>query len=98
MRSICAAMTLAFLALLSADAENWPHWRGPSFNGSSPEKHLPAVFSKTENVKWIAELPGPAAATPVTWGDHIFLSSGEERTKTLHALGLDRKNGKVLWN
>jgi len=79
-------------------AENWPHWRGPEFNGATSEKNLPATFSKTENVKWVAELPGPAAATPVIWGNRIFVSSGEEKTKTLHALGLDRKTGKVLWN
>jgi len=98
MRFYCSVLIFALLVVVSSHAENWPHWRGPAFNGGSPEKNLPATFSKTENVKWIAELPGPSAATPVTWSDHLFLSSGDERTKSLHALGLDRKTGKVLWN
>jgi len=98
MRSTCAILTLTIFAVLSAGAENWPHWRGPNFNGGSSERNLPATFSKTEHVKWVAELPGPSAATPVIWEEYLFLSSGEEQTKSLHALGVDRKSGKVLWN
>src|SRR5204863_3994781 len=98
MKLNCALVPLFLLGAFSVTAENWPHWRGPNFNGASSEKNLPAIFSKTEHVKWVAELPGPAAATPVIWDDQLFVSSGEERTKTLHALGLDRKSGKILWN
>lgn len=79
-------------------AENWPHWRGPHFDGSSTEQKLPADFSKTNNVQWIAPLPGPSAATPIVWGDHVFVSSTDLRTKTLRALALDRRTGKELWN
>jgi outer membrane protein assembly factor BamB len=82
----------------SLRAENWPHWRGPHFNGSSTEQKLPADFSKTNNVRWVASLPGPAAATPIVWGDHVFVSSTDLRTKTLRALALDRRTGKELWS
>ena len=55
---------LKFMALLVAgswaSAADWPHWRGPDFNGSSPESGLPASFSPTNNIKWTADLPGPA--------------------------------------
>jgi len=98
MKNASAALSLALLIAFSSQAENWPHWRGPNFNGSTTEKSLPATFSKTEHVKWTADLPGPSAATPVVWDTHVFVSSGEEATKSLHALGLDRKTGKVLWN
>ena len=84
--------------LLSARSENWPHWRGPNFDGSSREQNLSSDFSKSENVKWTADLPGSSAATPIVWGDHIFLSSGDEKTKGMRALCLDRKSGKLLWN
>jgi len=81
-----------------ARAENWPHWRGPHFDGSSAEQSLPDDFSKTNNVKWVAPLPGPSAATPIVWNDHVFVSSLDTKSKTLHALALDRKTGKELWN
>lgn len=97
--------SLLFCAALAATspsavtfAGNWAHWRGPDFNGSSPEQHLPEDFSKTNNVKWVVELPGPSAATPIIWGDTVFISSTDSKTKTLRALAVDRKTGKPLWN
>lgn len=94
---LCAALAAA-LVLTSARAEDWPHWRGPNFDGSSLEKGLPDNFSKTENIKWTAILPGPSAATPIIWGDTVFVSSTDLKTKTLRAIALDRKTGKELWN
>jgi outer membrane protein assembly factor BamB len=77
---------------------DWAHWRGPLYNGSSEAVLLPTQFSKTENVKWVTNLPGPSAATPIILGDKIFLSSTDLKNKTLLAMCLDRKTGKVLWS
>lgn len=85
----------AFTLTLAAHAENWPQWRGPLFNGSSPEKNLPETWTK-ETVKWTAPLPGPSGATPAVWGDSIFISSPDAQ-KNLLLLCLDRKDGKVRW-
>ncbi len=81
----------------TVSAENWPHWRGPAFNGFSPETNLPTAFSRIENVKWTAPMPGPSAATPVIWKDHVFLSSTDKAAQAVVALCLDRQSGKVLW-
>jgi len=86
----------AFLTV--ARGENWPQWRGPAFNGSSSEPNLPVEFSKTSNVKWTVSLPGTSAATPVIWNNHVFVSSTDEQTKTLHALAIDRQTGKIIWD
>jgi outer membrane protein assembly factor BamB len=96
MKRLLAASII--LAQCSLYAENWAQWRGPNFDGSSSEKNLPAEFSKTDNVKWSATLPGPSAATPIIWGDRVFLSSSDDKTKNLHAMCLDRKTGKILWD
>ena len=96
---LCPALvltTLAFAAWPTA-AENWPHWRGPAFNGTSTESGLPTTFSKTEGVKWVTPMPGPAAATPVVWENLVFASSTDREQRTLVALALDRLTGKVLW-
>ena len=91
-------LMLFFLSFgLWANAENWPHWRGPLFNGSSPERNLPSTWSKDDGVAWSASMPGPSAATPVIWNDHVFISSTEPPTRSLLALGLDRKTGRILW-
>jgi len=82
---------------LTSHAENWPQWRGPAFNGSSPETGLPTTFSKTENVKWTAPMPGPSAATPIIWEDHVFVSSTDTAAQSLVALCLDRQTGRMRW-
>jgi outer membrane protein assembly factor BamB len=91
-----------FLCLISlavhSNAENWAHWRGPNFNGSSTEQNLPADFSKTNNVVWTTALPGTSAATPIIWNDNVFVSSADDAAKAMRALCLDRKSGKILWN
>jgi len=78
-------------------AAHWSQWRGPNFDGSSPETGLPAQFSKAENVVWTAPLPGPSGATPVVWGDRVFVASTDEATKSCVAIAIDRKTGQELW-
>ena len=45
---------------------------------------MPEVWSETENVVWMTDIPGLGWSSPVVWDDHIFvttaISSGEERT------------------
>lgn len=96
--SIALAVCAALAVNVQARAGNWAHWRGPAFNGTSPERQLPDDFSKTNNVRWTAPLPGPSAATPIIWGDTVFISSTDEKTKTLRAMAFDRKSGAALWN
>ncbi|MFM1768216.1 MAG: hypothetical protein RJA22_745 [Verrucomicrobiota bacterium] len=92
-------VTLAALVLPTPGlpAADWPGWRGPQQDGSSPEKNLPATFSRTENVAWNAPLPGPSGSTPILSGDHVFVASTDEAAKTCVAIALDRKTGKELW-
>ncbi len=92
-----ALLALSLFTLTAAQAANWPNWRGPDYNGSSPAKNLPTNFSKTESVLWAADLPGPSASTPVIWGDNVFVSSLDNRTRDLLAICLDRKTGKEIW-
>ena len=93
------ALALAILTAFTAPlhAENWANWRGPLHNGSSPEKGLPEKFSKTEGVKWSVALPGPSAATPVIWGDFVFVTAADAASRQQCAIALDRRNGKQLW-
>ena len=96
MRSLLIPVGLALLITASARAENWPQWRGPYFNGSTTEKDLPIQWSKTDNVLWVAPLPGYSSATPGVWEDCVFLSSPDEQ-KNLLLLCLDRRTGQMRW-
>ena len=83
------------LGFSSAQAENWPQWRGPASNGSSPETGLPVNWSATSNVAWVRPLPGWSGSTPVTWGDRVFLSTPDGASLSL--MCVSRKDGSVLW-
>lgn len=90
---VLTAVTVSFCHPVVS--ENWPGWRGPTSNGISTEKGLPTEWSPTKNVAWKLELPGPAGATPVVWGDTIFLTSANG-TGELLLMAVDTK-GKELW-
>lgn len=95
LKLLACVVLLAFpLVCLAGD---WPQWRGPYQNGSSDEKNLPQTWSATENVAWVAKLPGPSASTPAVWGDRVFVSSSSVEGKDLLSLCLSVKDGKVLW-
>src|ERR1041385_627602 len=69
--------TILCLAL-ACTAANWPQWRGPSSNGSTPNAHdLPVTWTETDNVRWRVKLPNWSAATPIVWEDTIFVTSSE---------------------
>ncbi len=94
---------LTLLALLlppgAATAENWPGWRGPTHDGTSHEKGLPARWSATENVRWGAELPGAGVSAPVVWGERVFVTASDGRLgDRLHLLCFHRDSGKKLWH
>ena len=91
------AITVAASTLFSALGADWAQWRGPNFNGFTEEKDLPAEFNK-EGAQWSLDMPGPSASTPIVFGDKVFVSTVHSENKTLHAMCLDRKTGKVLWN
>lgn len=87
-----------FATCATLSAANWPGFRGPNQDGSSPETGLPEKFSKTDGIKWAADMPGPAASVPAVWGDHVFVSSSNPTTQKLMALCLNARTGKVRWS
>ncbi|MEZ5393792.1 MAG: PQQ-binding-like beta-propeller repeat protein [Bryobacterales bacterium] len=104
-----ALLALALASLLAA--QNWPQWRGPNGDGTSPARDLPLSWSETENIAWRVELPSWAAATPIVWGDVVFVTSAEQgfaghkgsgqagagdKDKLL-LIAINRKDGSERW-
>jgi outer membrane protein assembly factor BamB len=79
MKQVQLATFLTTLAILlssiAAFGEGWPHWRGPTANGVSPETGLPVNWSPRDNIAWKVKLPGRGMSTPIVWGDRIFVTS-----------------------
>ncbi|MAG57964.1 MAG: hypothetical protein CMJ83_16895 [Planctomycetes bacterium] len=89
--------SLALLIILPAPAQDWPHWRGPNYDGSADVKGIPDTFSKFKNVKWKTKMPGPSACTPIVVGERIFLSSVDSKRDKLVAMCINRQDGHILW-
>lgn len=53
----------------------WPQFRGPASNPVSEDKRLADRWSKTENVEWMAEIPGRGWSSPVVSGGMVFLTT-----------------------
>jgi len=71
-------MLLALIAtqgIANAD-DNWPRFRGPNADGVAEDNdRLPLIWSKTQNIQWVADVPGLGWSSPVIWGDHVFVST-----------------------
>jgi outer membrane protein assembly factor BamB len=93
----CLASVALFVSPHVTGAADWPQWRGPEFNGASSATGLPVTFSRSNNVIWTAAMPGPSAATPVIWGDRVYVSSTDEKNRKLLALAFDARDGKLIW-
>src|SRR5438132_13562516 len=76
-QSIMAACGLLLIGASSVMAQdNWPMFRGPNADGvSANDARLPDIWSKKENVKWVADVPGWGLSCPVVWGDKVFLTT-----------------------
>jgi outer membrane protein assembly factor BamB len=53
--------------------EFWPQWRGPLMTGVSASATPPGEWSESKNVRWKIEIPGRGSASPVVWGDRVFV-------------------------
>jgi outer membrane protein assembly factor BamB len=98
-----ALVACTSLSAADADPLDWPYWRGPRFDGSSPEKNLPDDWNpeggEGSNLIWKA--PFGSRSTPVVMKGRVYLITNdkpevptEEREKVVC---LDAATGEVKW-
>ncbi len=74
---VARSLVVLALAAAAAAAQNWPSFRGPSASGIGDGDAVPQSW-KVEgnvNVRWKTPIPGLAHASPIVWGDRIFVTS-----------------------
>jgi len=78
-------------SVVSANAQNWPSFRGANASGNGDGQNPPTNWDagKNTNIVWKTEIPGLAHASPVVWGDKLFVVtavSGAPKGKFRHGL------------
>jgi hypothetical protein len=78
-------------------ATDWPEWRGADGSNAASAADCPTTWGPTENVKWIARIPGRGHSTPVIVDERLFLISATDSPIQMLALAFDRNSGQELW-
>ncbi len=73
MKLLTIAIALTTCQIASAD--NWPHWRGPTGNGTSTTATPPTEWGPNKNIAWKVEVPGKSSGSPVVWENRVFVVS-----------------------
>jgi outer membrane protein assembly factor BamB len=93
---ICAISLTLCLWVAAARAEDWPQWRGPLRNGTSPETGWNADWRvQPPKLTWTSAV-GRGVSLPVVVGSKVYIFGRTDgQTDEILCLGLD--DGKVLW-
>lgn len=112
MRHMTSSLTLvaALLAAVSAPViiqsaqappsraatDQWPRFRGPHSNPVAENPSLPLSWSQTENVEWVADVPGVGWSSPVVWGNRVFVTAAtSDKPMKQPSLGVDYSNDYI---
>ncbi len=86
--------------LLSTDtsawtAEDWPVFRGPSYDGSSDARNLPFTWSEEHNVVWKTSISHRGWSTPVVMNGQVWLTTATEDGSEMFVYCVDFESGEV---
>ena len=78
--------------------DDWPWWRGPSWNNCATGDVPPLQWTPSKNVIWKFRVPGQGHATPCIFRDRIFLATADEEKEIQSLVCCDRSTGRELWH
>jgi outer membrane protein assembly factor BamB len=80
----------ALCAALFASAANWPQFRGPGARGLDESQAAPTNWNVETgaNIRWQTHLPGLAHASPIVWGDRVYVATAVKAGKAELKVGL----------
>jgi outer membrane protein assembly factor BamB len=64
---------------------NWHQFRGPLSTGVAPHGSPPTEWAEGRNIKWKVEIPGRGSASPIVWGDRIYILTAVKTDRTAEA-------------
>lgn len=71
-----SVVALIIPASISFADENWTRFRGADATGVvADNESLPDTWTSSENVTWVADVPGQGWGSPIVVGDQVFVSA-----------------------
>ena len=94
---LLALIVLVFTPVLVAEEkDSWPQFRGPGGMPVADNPKLPSKWSTTENVEWVADIPGMGWSSPIVWEGKVFVTTATaEQPMKQPSLGVDFSNDYV---
>lgn len=108
-RQTVLSLLALILITVTAMAEDWPRFRGPTGSGVAKSgTAIPSAWSPNANLAWKVEMPGPGASSPIIVGNKAFVTCysgygldqanpGEIENLMRHLVCVDIQTGKMLW-
>ncbi len=89
---------LLFISSSASDTETfqWTRFRGSDGSGIDSNGSVPVKWESTD-FRWELTLPGKGNASPVVWGNTIFVTSADDEKDIGYAFALDGRDGEILW-
>jgi outer membrane protein assembly factor BamB len=77
MKRLILSLIFLTLTLIGVRAQNWPQFRGPGATGvaEGPGRPVKWDVANSLNVRWKVEIPGLSHASPVVWGNKVFIAT-----------------------
>ena len=79
-----------------APVRDWPQFRGPAGMPVAGHPDLPLAWSTTENVEWVAEVPGVGWSSPIVLDGVVYVTAAASESEMKQpSLGVDFSNEYV---
>lgn len=92
---LCLSMCVVAVSLARA-GENWTQFRGPDGSGVTDAVGLPVAWGEGKNVVWKTRIHDKGWASPVVWGEQVWLTTARADGTEFFAVCVDRNSGKVI--
>ena len=86
-------ITIFFCLIATLVQGDWPQWRGPEATGVAPNANPPTEWAEDRNIRWKLGMPGKGHATPIVWGDMVFVVTAIETDRPAKIEPESRRRG-----
>jgi len=83
-------------SISESQTHQWTRFRGSDGQGVDAYGSAPVTWDSSGYL-WRIKLPGIGNASPVVWGNKIFVTSADEKKDIGYLKAVDEQDGKILW-